>query len=182
MNRISTASWGEGNWGSQTPSDGGPGWGSCRVSRGPGLRECCWRGWDPTPSMVCPWARQPEQEVLDMPQQERQVQWCGHGDHSQVSPGRGKRLCQVEGERPSKWGIFVRSRQLPMRSGDATRDTTSLKALCAHRAQAAAPAFPSPGLGHSRGPFMKYKRQVSGSWVDVGRDLDQERHVWGRYP
>lgn len=117
-----------------------------------------------------------------MPQQERQVPWCDHGDHSPVSPGRGKRLCQVEGERPGKWGAFVRSRQSPMRSREVTGDTTSLEALSAHRAQAAAPAFPSPGLGHSRGPFMKYKRQVNGSWVDVGRDLDQGGHVWGRYP
>lgn len=96
-----------------------------------------------------------------MPQQERQVPWCGHGDHSPISPGSGKRLHQVEGERPGKWGVFARSRQPPMRSREVTGDTT--KALSAHRAQAAAPAFPSPGLGHSRGPF---KRQVSGSWVD----------------
>lgn len=66
--------------------------------------------------LVCLSARQPGHRVLNIPEQERQVQWCGHREHSL---GKGTRLShtwQVGGE------VFVRSVQPPIRYREVTGD------------------------------------------------------------
>lgn len=125
------------------------------------LRGQLWEGWwrgSPTPARSFWCARRPGSlgTGWDVPEQERQAQWCGHGDHSLVAPSHLAKV-SLDVRRPQTWQVsvwvFVGSRQLPRRCRGVTWETSGPKALSAHRAQLQLLPSPLRAQGTHQGPL-----------------------------